>query len=92
MFELSWHLPAIAALAKPRGETAKVCQQHYAEAKRFPSGENVTTVTHPVCSRLPKMTPPDSASQTQTLLSQDPETMRLPFGENPTDATAPLCP
>ena len=59
----------------------------------LPSGENATDKTERVCPWKGFPTcPPVCASQSQIVLSEEPETMCLPSGENATDQTESVCP
>ena len=52
-----------------------------AEARRFPSGENVKSRTLPMCPRNTLMVSPEAASERVTLASAPPETTMRPSGE-----------
>ena len=59
----------------------------------FPLGEKTTEVMGPVCfPAMLRIGSPVLASQTQTVLSHDPEMILFPSGENDTVLTQPLCP
>src|SRR6266702_4414382 len=60
---------------------------------RWPSGENATDQTQPVCPvNGPATFFPVEAFHTWIVRSKEPETMRWPSGENATDKIDPVCP
>src|SRR5712691_10863188 len=59
----------------------------------WPSGENATDLTEPVCPvKGPATVSPAMAFHTRILRSSEPEAMCWPSGENATDLTQPVCP
>lgn len=58
-----------------------------ADARKDPSGENVTDVTEPRCPVKVAVQPPMDKSQSRTLPSCDPDARRAPSGEKETDVT-----
>src|ERR1700674_2768758 len=59
----------------------------------WPSGENATELTEPVCPvKGPAAVSPVFAFQTRIDSSEEPETMCWPSGENATELTESVCP
>jgi hypothetical protein len=57
------------------------------EANSFPSGENATDSTHPLCPGIEIIHEPLSKFHNFSVLSALPEANRFPSGENATEST-----